>query len=230
METGEGMTTQPTDPFAKGTKLRCVKSAYGLTVGCTYESIESCDRTQTVKVHYDGGDAGYYFRYLFEPVPAAGEGCAACGAAGASRSRAGALYNGEHLLCRDCWMGDNGLCEKINADIARRSAPPQPEQAKVSADCSLCGDTWQGGSLNERDECPNCVEDGVTPFDPYANHRLCKPDETARKMIDDTDVRSGRRDRLVAALKAEHDASSKRSGLLETFPRQGRNFALRNPR
>lgn len=186
------MQTQPTDPFAKGAKLRCVQSAAGLTVGLTYESIETCDKAKTVKVCCDAGDAGYYFRHHFEP---AGEECAVChcGAPSTSTYRKGDPE--EMPLCKKHWLSCHG--DNIEAWKARRSAPSQPEQAKA---------------------------------DPYAAERTGPyggSDLTHEAYLAETqraeDEMTGRRAALVAALKAEHAASSKRSGLLETFPKDARN-------
>lgn len=204
------MTQVQPDPFAKGDR---VKHRYHAGTVVSYEG------PKDVRVKFDDATDtfGVWAEYLTkEPVPAAGEQCAACGASGAKPCPGTVvylLYSGQHKLCAACW---NRPSRENDRDIARRNAgaTPQPEQAKFIDD------------------------DGVTRFnlpeqakvDPYAAERTGPyggSDLTHEAYLAETqraeDEMTGRRAALVVALKAEHAASSKRSGLLETFPRQGRN-------
>lgn len=219
--------TQPTDPFAKGQAIRCLDNGgYPLTVGKDYEVVAATGR-QVCLVN-DHGVQDLFFKSRFEPVPAAGEECAACGATPTCDSAFGQKTakhaNQEWRLCATCWRRPNGDNKNAIADrhLRKRPAPPQPEQAKPAVTITCVGECR---NIDHRSGCCSlCGKPEQAKADPYAAHRLsCLIEQGAQPSEEIRSRNEAARLRNIAALKAEHAASSKRSGLLETFPKDARN-------
>jgi hypothetical protein len=230
--------TQPTDPFAKGQMLKCVcrESAPYLIFGKVYESLGVSD--EHVAVAGERGVANFYAS-RFESVPAAGEECAGGFAVGQSVThicdpeRGPAVVTGPNPNQPSCcvmvqWPGREPVSALVNNLRAHRSVPPQPEQAKAAVTITCVGECR---IIDHRSGCCSlCGKPEQAKADPkkhgYDRERFqagLMPDTHQGWEMEKLPANEAARLRNIAALKAEHAASSKRSGLLETFPKDARN-------